>query len=162
YIVFTESMARDLYRIDPAENRWITQTIGGPADPSAFTGGGLWTGYYTGIKAANNIIDNIKSATDLSPAEQSATVGFAQTIKAIQYWHVLESRDSLGLPIAVDNPITAPPAAFVCKPDGMAYVSALLDSAYASLQAAGATAFPFAFPAGFTQAGDYTEPASFA
>src|SRR5208282_3229508 len=42
YIVFTESMARDLYRIDPAENRWITQTIGGPADPSAFTGGGLW------------------------------------------------------------------------------------------------------------------------
>src|ERR1039458_4614505 len=73
YLVFSETMARDLYRLDPAENRWITQLIGGVADPSAFTGGGLWTGYYTGIKAANNLIDNIATATDLSAAEQAAT-----------------------------------------------------------------------------------------
>ncbi len=162
YIVFTETMARDLYRIDPAENRWITQMIGAPADPSAFTGGGLWTGYYTGIKAANNIIDNISTASDLSAAEQAATVGLAQTFKALQYWHVIESRDSIGLPVAVDNPITAPPAPFVCKSDGLAYISSLLDSAYAQLQAAGATPFPFALPSGFTQAGDYSTPAALA
>jgi hypothetical protein len=162
YIVFTESMARDLYRIDNAENRWITQTIGQAADPSAFTGGGLWSGYFVAIKSANNLIDNIATATDLSAAERSATVGLAQTFKALQYWHVMESRDSLGLPIAVDNPITAPPAPFVCKSDGLAYVSALLDSAYASLQAAGATPFPFALPAGFTLSGDYSTPAAFA
>jgi hypothetical protein len=162
YIVFTETMARDLYRIDIAEPRWITQMIGGPADPSAFTGGGLWTGYYTGIKAANNIIDNISTASDLSAAEQSATVGLAQTFKALQYWHIIEVRDSIGLPIAVDNPITAPPAPFICKPDGLAYVSSLLDSAYTKLQAAGATPFPFTMPAGFTQAGDYSTPAALA
>jgi hypothetical protein len=162
YIVFTETMARDLYRIDPAENRWVTEMIGGPADPSAFTGGGLWTGYYTGIKAANNLIDNIASATDLSATEQSATLGLARTFKALNYWHILEVRDSIGLPIAVDNPITAPPAPFVCKTDGLAYVSSLLDSAYANLQAAGATPFPFALPSGFTQAGDYSTPAAFA
>ena len=162
YIVFTETMARDLYRIDPAENRWITQMIGQLADPSAFTGGGLWTGYWTGIKAANNIIDNIKSASDLSAAEQSATVGLAQTFKALEYWHLLETRDSLGIPIAVDNPIGTPPAPFICKPDAMAYVSALLDSAYTNLQAAGATPFPLALPSGFTQAGDYSSPAALA
>jgi starch-binding outer membrane protein, SusD/RagB family len=162
YLVFTEAMARDLYRIDPAENRWITQTIGGAADPSAFTGGGLWTGYYTGIKAANNLIDNISTATDLSAAEQSATLGLARTFKALNYWHILEVRDSIGLPIAVDNPISAPPAPFVCKTDGLAYVSSLLDSAYTNLQAAGATPFPFALPSGFTQAGDYSTPAAFA
>jgi hypothetical protein len=162
YIVFTETMARDLYRIDPAENRWVTQMIGIPADPSAFTGGGLWTGYYTGIKSANNLIDNIATATDLSAAEQAGTVGLAQTFKALQYWHILEARDSIGLPIAVDNPISAPPAPFVCKTDGLAYVSSLLDSAYTKLQAAGSTPFPFALPAGFTQAGDYSTPAAFA
>ncbi len=162
YIVFPETMARDLYRIDNAENRWITQMIGQAADPSAFTGGSLWAGYYVAIKSANNIIDNIKTATDLSPAEQAATVGLAQTFKALQYWHVVEMRDSLGLPIAVDNPISAPPAAFVCKSDGLAYISSLLDSAYTSLQAAGATAFPFALPAGFTSNGDYSTPAAFA
>lgn len=162
YIIFPESMARDLERMDPAEPRWITQTIGGVADPSAFTGGGLWSGYYVAIKSANNLIDNIATATDLSPAEQQAAVGLAQTFKALQYWHVLEMRDSLGLPIAVDQPITAPPAPFVCKTDGLAYVSSLLDSAYTNLQGAGTTPFPFQLPAGFTQAGDYSTPAAFA
>jgi len=136
--------------------------IGQAADPSAFTGGALWSGYYVAIKSANNIIDNIKTASDLSPTEQAATVGLAQTFKALQYWHVVEMRDSLGLPIAVDNPISAPPAPFVCKADGLAYVSSLLDSAYTNLQAAGATAFPFALPAGFTSNGDYSTPAAFA
>ena len=83
-------------------------------------------------------------------------------MKAIQYWHLLETRDSLGIPIAVDNPIGTPPAPFICKPDAMAYVSALLDSGYTNLQAAGSTPFPFALPSGFTQAGDYSSPAVFA
>jgi hypothetical protein len=162
YIVFSESMARDLYRLDPAENRWVTQTIGGQSDPTSFVGGGLWTGYWVDIKAANNLIDHISSATDLSTAEQASAVGLAQTFKALQYWHVLEMRDSLGLPIAVDNPIGSPPAPFVCKTDAMAYISALLDSAYTNLQAAGSTPFPFALPSGFTQAGDYSTPAAVA
>ena len=156
-------MARDLERMDPAENpAGLHRRSAAPSDPTSFVGGGLWTGYWVGIKAANNLIDNIASATDLSAAEQAGTVGLAQTFKALQYWHVLEMRDSLGLPIAVDNPIGAPPAPFVCKTDGMAYVSSLLDSAYTNLQGAGSTSFPFPLPAGFTQAGDYSTPAAFA
>ncbi len=162
YIVFSGSMARDMYRMDTSEPRWITQTIGGQTDPTSFVGGGLWTGYWTGIKAANNLIDNITTATDLSATEQAGTVGMAQTFKALQYWHVLEMRDSLGAPVAVDQPIGAPAAPFLCKPDVMAYISALLDSAYTNLQTAGATPFPFLLPAGFTQAGDYSTPAAFA
>src|SRR6476660_10522768 len=40
YIVFSETMARDFYRLDNAENRYITELIGSPADYSAFTGAG--------------------------------------------------------------------------------------------------------------------------
>jgi hypothetical protein len=162
YIIFSESMARDAYRLDPSEQRWVLQTVGGQVDPTSFVGGALWSGYWIGIKAANNLIDNIATASDLSPGEQAGTVGVAQTFKALQYWHVLEMRDSLGAPVAVDQPNGAPPAPFVCKPDVMAYISSLLDSAYANLQTAGTTPFPFLLPAGFTQAGDYSTPAAFA
>lgn len=164
YLVFSESMARDAYRLDPSEQRWVSQTIGGQVDPTSFVGGGLWTGYWVDIKAANNLIDNIATATDLTPAEQAATVGLAQTFKALQYWHVLEMRDSLGAPVAVDQPPGSPPAPFVCKPDVLAYISALLDSANTNLQVAvtASTAFPFLLPDGFTHAGDYSTPAAFA
>jgi hypothetical protein len=162
YIVFSESMARDMYRTDPSEQRWVSQTIGGQVDPTSFVGGGLWSGYWIGIKAANNLIDNIKTAADLSPTEQAGTVGMMQTFKALQYWHVLEMRDSLGAPVAVDQPAGSPPAPFLCKPDVMAYISSLLDTAYANLQTAGTTPFPFLIPAGFTQAGDYSTPAAVA
>jgi hypothetical protein len=162
YLVFSGSMARDVYRTDPSEQRWISQTIGGQSDPTSFVGGSLWSGYFIDIKATNNLIDNIATASDLSPAEQAGTVGFAQTFKALQYYHVLEIRDSLGAPVAVDQPSGSPPAPFVCKQDVLAYVSALLDSAYTNLQAAGATPFPFLLPDGFTHAGDYSTPAAFA
>lgn len=161
-IIFPETMARDMYRIDSAEPRWISELIGLPADPGGFVGGGMWIGYYAEIAAANNLIDNIKTATDLSAQEQAATTGLARTFKALAYYRVIEMRDTLGLPIDVDHGINASPAPFVCKSNGLAYVSALLDSAYADLQTAGSTPFPFILPSGFTVSGDYSTPAAFA
>ncbi len=159
-IVFPETMARDIYRIDTAEPRYITELIGGPADPGGFAAG-MWTGFYAEIRAANNLIDNIGTATDLSSAEQSATVGLARTIKALAYYRTLEMRDSIGIPVAVDQDIDAAPAPFVCKPNVLDYIGALLDSAQADLQAAGATPFPFPVPSGFSYLGDYSTPATF-
>ncbi len=160
-VIFPETMARDMYRIDPAENRFITQLIGGPADPGAFTGGGMWNGFYSEIRTANTIIDPIATATDLSAQQQAATVGIAQTFKALAYYRLLEMRDSLGIPVAVDQPITAPPAPFLCKPNVLDYILALLDSGYANLQAGGSS-FPFSLPSGFSLQGDYSTPAGVA
>jgi hypothetical protein len=161
YIDFAETMARDSYRIDPAENRYIVELINHAADPGGFVGGGNWTNYWVSIRAANNIIDNVKSAVDLSAAEQAGTVGLAQTIKALNYYRELEYRDSLGVPVAVDQPLAAAPAPFVCKPNALAYISALLDSAATNLTTAGSTPFPFTLPGGFSLNGDYSSPTSF-
>ncbi len=161
YIVFSETMARDLYRIDPAENRFIVELVGHAADPGGFVGGGLWTDYYVTIRAANTLIDNIKSAKDLSATEQSAIVGLAQTVKAQNYYRLLEMRDSIGIAVAVDQDISAPPAPFVCKPNAMAAVSALLDTAITNLQAAGNTPFPVTLPGGYSMKGDYSTPTGF-
>jgi hypothetical protein len=161
YILFAETMARDVYRIDPAEGRWITELVGHAADPSGPVGAAAWGVFWIGIRAANNIIDNISTARDLSAAERAATAGLAMTMKALSYYRALELRDSLGIPIAVNQSLSDPPAPFVCKPNVLAYISELLDSGLANLQAAGSTPFPFRVPSGFSQQGDYSTPSGF-
>ena len=161
YIVFSETMARDFYRLDNAENRYITELIGpSPADYSAFTGGGAFTNMYVTIRAANTLLDGLTNASGMTAAEKSATAGFARTFKALSYYRVLETRDSLGIAIDVNHPIDAPAAEFVCKPNALAAISALLDSAATDL-AAGGSAFPFTLPSGFSLHGDFTTPAAF-
>ena len=160
YLVFTETMARDFYRLDNAENRYITELIGtAPADYSAFTGGGAFTNMYVTVRSGNTILNNLASATFLSPAEVSATKGFVQTMKALSYYRVLETRDTLGIAFDVNHPVNDPPAQFECKPNVLAEISALLDSANTNLVAAGAAAFPFALPSGFS---GFNTPATFA
>src|SRR6478672_2292052 len=162
YIVFTETMARDFYRLDNAENRYITELVGpSPADYSAFTGGGAFTNMYVTIRAANTLLDGLANASGMSAAEKSATAGFARTFKALSYYRVLETRDSLGIAIDVNHPIDAPAADFVCKPNALAAISALLDSAATDLAAAGSGDFPFTLPSGFSLHGNFSTPAAF-
>ena len=160
YIVFSETMARDFYRLDNAENRYITETIGGPADYSGFLGGGAFSQFYVTVRSGNTILNNIDKAQGLSPAEIAATKGFARTFNALALYRALELRDSLGIAIDVNHPIEDPPAAFVCKPNALASISASLDSAATDL-AAGGTAFPFKLPPGFTSNGSFDKPATF-
>ncbi len=153
HIVFPETMARDAVRIDKAETRYLTELIG-PTQPDngAFTGSGDFTGYFIGIRTANTLIDAAKAATDasgLDAAARSALVGLGQTVKALNYWNVMEMRDSIGMPIDLDHDINAPPAPWVCKQNVLAYVSALLDSGATAL-AAGGSAFPVTLPSGYT------------
>lgn len=158
-IVFPETMARDMYRIDTAEPRYITELLGVPADPGGF-GAAMWTGYWTEIRAANNLIDNIGTAKDLSGAEQKATTGMARTIKALSYYRALEMRDTIGIPIDVDHDINTAPAPFVCKANALDYIIALLDSAQTDLGSA-SPAFPFSLPSGFKYSGNYDTPSTF-
>ena len=160
YLVFSETMARDFYRLDNAESRYITETIGGPADYSGFLGGGAFSQFYVTVRAGNTILNAIDKAAGMSPAEIAATKGFARTFNALALYRALELRDSLGIAIDVNHPIEDKPAAFVCKPNALASISASLDSAAADL-AAGGTAFPFKLPPGFSSNGSYNTPAKF-
>ena len=160
YLVFTETMARDFYRLDNAESRYITELIGSvTADYSAFTGGGAFTNMYVTIRSGNTILNNLSTAAFLSPAEVSATKGFVQTMKALAYYRVLETRDTLGIAFDVNHPVNDPPAAFECKPNILAQISTLLDSANTNLVAAGTASFPFSLPSGFN---GFNKPATFA
>jgi starch-binding outer membrane protein, SusD/RagB family len=162
YIVFGEVMSRDGYRTDASESRYVNEFLNGTPDPSAFSGGGNWTAFMRDIRAANTILQvlpSIPATENVSDAQKSAVKGMVRTMKAIDYYKALEYRDTLGVPVALDIPLGAPLAPILCKPKVSAYVSALLDSAYADLQAAGTATFPVKLPPGFA---GFNTPATFA
>lgn len=149
YIVEPEIWARDAYRIDASEPRFIQETLGGNPDPGSFSGGGSWAGYYTAIRAGNTILLSLNNAApgEFTASEASAIRGFVRTIKALEYWRVIEIHDSVGAVIQTDVTTEVPPVR--CKPAVLSYVAALLDSANTDLTAAGSVSFPFTLPAGF-------------
>lgn len=152
YVVFPETMARDALRMDKAEPRYLSEIIGkDQPDNGAFTGQGVFAGFFVGIRSANTLISAVKAATDASgytAANRAGLIGIAQTVKAMNYWNVMEMRDSIGMPIELDRPITDDPAPWVCKKNVLAFVSSLLDSASTQLTAAGAS-FAVKVPAGY-------------
>lgn len=160
YLILPEILARDIYRIDASEPRYVMETLGGNADPGSFAGGGGWTEFYIAIRAANTILLSLQSApsTQFTAAEVDASKGFFHTMKALDYYRLIELRDSVGIAIQTDDP--AEVTAIRCKAAVLTYIAALLDSGYAELTAAGAsTALPFEkqLPTGFTAYGrDYS------
>src|SRR5688500_14737861 len=143
YLTLTAIYARDAYRIDPNEPRYVSETLGGQPDPGSFAGGGGWTNGFVAIRAANSLLAALPAAleTQVTPTQKSATAGLIQTIKALDYYRLLELRDSVGLPIQTASVDSAPPIS--CKKDVMNYIAAVLDSGLVSLTAAGTTQLPF-------------------
>lgn len=162
FLVFPGSMARDYLRLDNSESRFVTETLETPPTPGGFLSRGF-VPYYIAIRAENNLLAAVPKATpELSAGDKAAVNGFTRTLKANDFYRVLETRDSVGLPIAVDDPNVIAP--IICKPGVLAYLSALLDTAYTDLQAAeagGTTVYPVTLPSGWTSiGGDYSQIAN--
>lgn len=152
-----EIVGRDAYQLTTSEPRWVTQLLGPSIDPSGFLGTALWP--YDGVRLANIGIHGVDASSGVvTDGQKASTEGYLRTIKALMLLRAAESRDTAGIPIAVDIPPTAPPAPLVCKADALRYIVALLDSADAQLQASGGEAFPFTLPSGFA---GFSDPASF-
>ncbi len=151
-------LGREGYRIDVADPRFVSELITATnLDPSngAF-GGGQWLGEYAGIRSGFNIM-NVIGTAQLTDAEKEGVRGFTQTMQAYMYMMVLFAHTQDSIPIDVNRPLTDPPAPFVSNSAAWDYVVSLLDSAKASLQAAG-SAFSFSLPSGFA---GFDDPAGF-
>ena len=129
----------------------------GPLQSTGF-GGSQWTDRYQHIRNINVFLDALArvNTAEVSDSEKAAGRAMANTLKALAFMYVIFTRDSLGAPVDVDLPITAPPAPFVTKDSVYGYVLALLDSAQADLPRANAFWFPV--PAGFA---GFDTPATF-
>jgi starch-binding outer membrane protein, SusD/RagB family len=156
FLVFPGTMSRDIWRMDNSESRFISETLETKPSPGGFLARG-YTLYYANVRAENNLLDAVPRAGD-----KSAISGFVKTLKAQDIYRVLETRDTLGLPVAVEDANVVAP--IVCKPAVLAYLSTLLDAGYTDLQAAvtaGTTTFPATLPTGWTGiGGDYSDIAN--
>jgi starch-binding outer membrane protein, SusD/RagB family len=152
FVLVMETMGRDAYRIDGADPRYVQQPLG-QFSPGAFLVDFTWNSTYRTIKGAQQLAGGVVNSP-FTAQQKAASQGFARTIQGLEYIKAIETRDSLGVPIASGSGAIDP---IVCKPAVLAYTSALLDSAATDL-AAGGSAFPFTLPLGLT---GFTTPATY-
>jgi len=155
-IQFYTIYGREGYNLLGNDPRETGEMISGPQDPGG-RAGGLWLAKYQAIRTLNVYIRALGATANLTPTEISASLGFAQTMKASMFLRLTVRSGAYGLPIDVDRPIDAEPAPFVSQQRGFEYVVALLDSAKTNLQAGGST-FPFPIAPGFQS---FTTPTLF-
>lgn len=156
-IEFYAEYGREGYNLANNDPRETGEQIRGPADPAG-RHVAIWNGQYSAIRTINAYLAALPQVSGLSPEEVKASSGFAKTMKA-WHLHTLAIRTGdLGIPIDVDRPITAPPAPFVSFQEALNAAGALMDEAYADLQAGGG-AFPFTVAPGYT---GFNTPATFA
>lgn len=146
------SMGREGINLSGNNTPDYSEPYFGPLSGSGF-GAAIWGGRYANIRSINIYLQALGKTTELSAGEIKASRGMAQTFKALALLYVIETRGSLGAPVDVDRPVTAPPAPFVSEDSVYGYIIGILDSAQTNLAAAGAP-FPFPIPAGLAPFGD--------
>jgi hypothetical protein len=156
-ILIMETMGRDAYRIDAADPRYINNPLG-QFNPSAFIANFLWNSHYKTVRSANDLTNAMTGSTIFTAAQKAGTFGYAETFKAHQYMRLIETRDTIGVPIVLGKEGQLAPIR--CKPAVLAYISAALDSASDSLKAGG-TSFAFVLPGGFSSNGSFDTPAGY-
>lgn len=160
YVMELGILGRESYNYDPADPRFVTELLVGPLDGgSGAFGGNLFAQEYADIRMGNIVLRALTKlpASAMTPEEIEATTGFVQTIQALDFLFVINTRDDLGAPIDVDIDPTAAPAPIATKAEVFTHIVNLLDSAETHL-AAGGTVFPFPLSNGFI---GFDTPANF-
>ncbi len=162
YVRDVGQFGREVYNYFPTDGRTVSHYLLGIGtgaqqrlDPTGFASG-QWNGYFQNARNSVNLI-NAANAGTLTAAQKSAVSGFAKTLRALDMYYVLTTRDTIGIPVEIDPDPTAAPAPFVTREAAFQFVEGLLDQARTELQAGGA-AFPFTLHPGYA---GFNTPATF-
>ena len=164
YAYNSTGYARDLFYFVSSAPPVLTIPAGlVPVAPGNFAFNDMWDDEYLTIKQANSILTSL-GGVGYTPTQVAAIQGVVQTMKALEFMVLAETRDTLGIPLySIDGDPTSPP---YCNKDVWQYIVALLDSGFGDLKTAGATPLPVTLPPGFAavslQAAPSTASGSFA
>jgi len=128
-------------------NGTLPTYIIGPINTGVFFVIFTWRGAYQGIRDANLLLHAADAVSGFTQAEREATRGFAKTMQAYSFLHVIVERDTFGIPVDVDIPATDV-APVLDKTAVYARIDQLLDQAQVHLQNGGPS-FPFRLTSGF-------------
>jgi hypothetical protein len=146
------SMGREAINLSGNNQPDYAEPYFGPLSSTQF-GASIWGLEYAAIRDANIIIDGApKAYPGMSKAQIALAQGVAQTLKALMFTYVIETRGSYGAPVNVDIPPNGPPAPFVGEDSVWATVIHTLDSAITNLQVgiAANASFTFPLPSGYS------------
>jgi hypothetical protein len=158
------SMGREGINLSGNNQPDYAEPFFGPVQSGGSFGGTLWVDRYQAIRTANIYLQALANNTSmsgadlLSDAERAASRGMANTLKALSFLYVIETRAQLGAPVDVDRPVSAGPAPWVSEDSVYGYIVGLLNSAATDLATAGSTPFPFSIPPGLAA---FATPAAF-
>lgn len=149
YVSLLGILGRESYNFDGSDPRFITEMLDGDLDPgSPAFGANLWNLRYRNIRNANIVLNSLDVVQGFSPQELEAIRGFTKTIMALDFLHVINTRDSNGAVIDTNRPVDAEPAPIVSRENVFAHIATLLEEARGHLQSGGSS-FPFLLTSGF-------------
>jgi hypothetical protein len=149
YVNHLGTLGREALTFDNSDPRYFDEMLAGTLDPgNGGFGGSGWGPRYANIRNANIVLNSLEAATGFSAQEIEGIRGFAKTIQALDFFLVVNMRDSNGAPVDVNLPVDADPAPIVSKALALDHVEKLLDEAATSLAGAG-TSFAFGLSSGF-------------
>ncbi len=160
YIWYNGSFSRDIFWFLGASAN-VLNNVGGliPNNNNSILSAEGWNNEYAQIKQANSILGSVaQSSSFFSKAQAEGVWGVVQTLKALNFMMVAETRDSIGIPLySMDaNPTDNP----YCNKDVWQYIVALLDSANDSLTTAGQIPLAVKVPPGFASVGSTAGPST--
>lgn len=118
----------------------------------------VWNSEYENAKQVNTIVTSLANVSSYSAPQVAAITGVLQTIKALNFMYLAETRDTLGIPLyAIGTNPTDPP---YCNKDVWRYIVALLDSGFTQLNTAGPIPLPVSVPSGFASVGQSASPST--
>ncbi len=143
WAIWSNALGRDVTYFISSEPRFQTELLGNHAiQPDDFIGGTVWDLLFKTVKGADTVIAVIPTINEngatLPRAQQQALFGALETMKALNYMYLAESRDTNGVPIhQVGATPSAPLAPILCNELVWKEIVAMLDSAQDSLVKAG-------------------------
>ena len=107
FVLVLETMGRNAYRIDVADPRYTSQPLG-LFSPGAFLVDFTWNSSYRTIAGAQLLALGVENSSVFTAQQKAGAEGVARTIQALEYIKLIETRDSLGLPISTGSGAVAP------------------------------------------------------
>jgi starch-binding outer membrane protein, SusD/RagB family len=159
HVYFTASFARDFFWFNAGGALSLTYPGGLQPFTDAYGFGEFeWDNEYQQALQANNVIASLPKVSSFSPAQVAAITGMVQTMKALEFMMLAETRDTLGIPLyTIVNGPTDPP---YCNKDVWAYIVALLDSGFNNLNTAGSIPLPVTVLPGYESVGQMAAPST--
>jgi hypothetical protein len=154
-------LGREVYNLDTADPAYVGQLLASQGlDPgSPAFGGNFWAAPYRNLKNARTVLSALDNASlkGVSAEEKEAIRGFTNTMSALDYLQLINTRDSAGAADAHAEPDARGFYPLVDKAAIFTRIVQLLDEADVQL-AAGGAAFPFPMGDGFD---GFDTPATF-